>query len=221
MTINVLRIAAFAALFMAQEQIALAGDFLKSIKGNYIELFSSTTCLNHKYDNLWKSEAAKYVGVANAADAVRKLAGECQGTRTGEDAVAYYRQYGGMQFCCAFMQGVERLSLNGSHITGYDGNGKRLFTHKYHFIETDNNGSRIYESDDRQNDEFRYFWFRPDTPAETHHIEFRYGSDKQQLTQLMEGKYAYWMASGVREGHEEEWQKSIMLFVEENLGAKE
>ena len=30
-----------------------------------------------------------------------------------------------------------------------------------------------------------------------------YGSDKEQLTQLMTGKYAYWMASAVREGHEE------------------
>lgn len=57
----------------------------------------------------------------------------------------------------------------------------------------------------------------PDSSSETHHIEFRYGSDKEQLTQLMTDKYASWMASAVREGHEEEWQKSIILFVGENL----
>ena len=62
---------------------------------------------------------------------------------------------------------------------------------------------------------------RPDSPSETHHIEFRYGSDKEQLTQLMTGKYAYWKASGVREGHEDEYKNSIILFVGENLGAEE
>ena len=51
--------------------------------------------------------------------------------------------------------------------------------------------------------------------------EFRYGSDKHQLTQLTHGKYAYWMASGIRDGNEDEWQKVIILFVEENLGTME
>ena len=85
----------------------------------------------------------------------------------------------------------------------------------------DSEGNYIYESNDKNNDEFRFFWMRPDSPSETYHIEFRYGSDKDQLTQLMTGKYAYWMASAVREGHEEEHVHSILLFVDENLGSKE
>lgn len=52
---------------------------------------------------------------------------------------------------------------------------------------------------------------------ETLHIEFRYGSDKAQLSQMMDGKYAFWMAAGVRKGHEDEWRKGIVLFVDERL----
>ncbi len=217
---NVMKMTAMAVLLLVQSQMAWAGDFLKELKGTYVELFTQETCLNPEYDGLWKSEATKYVGEEKAGASIQKLVGGCQGTRIGEDAVAYFKQHEGMQFCCAFQQGVKKFSMKGNRISGYDELGKKVFSHKYHFVEKDANGSYIYESDDRQADEFRYFWFRPDSPAETYHIEFRYGSDKLQLQQLMEGKYAYWMASGVRQGHEEEWKQSIVLFVGENLGEK-
>lgn len=214
-----------ALMFMQVQNLAaqsLSGEaFLKTLKGTYIELFSSETCLNPKYDALWKSEATKFVGEAKADEAVEQLVGGCQGTRTGEEVVAYYKQHGGMQFCCRFLQGVSKFAFAGNRISGYDEAGKKLFSHKYHFVEKDAEGNYIYESNDKQADEFRYFWMRPDSPSETHHIEFRYGSDKLQLTLLMTGKYAYWMASGVRQGYEEEWKQSILLFVSENLGGKE
>lgn len=214
----------------AQDASPSGEEFLKSLKGTYVELFSSETCLNPKYDALWKSEATKYVGEEKADGAVKQLVGGCQGTRTGEEAVEYFKQQGGMQFCCHFLQGVRKITFSGNRISGVDKDGKRLFSRKYRFVGKDAEGNFIYESmgkgesaargdKDKQPDEFRYFWMRPDSPAETHHIEFRYGSDKELLTQLMAGKYAYWMASGVRVGHEDEWQKSIVLFVGENLGA--
>lgn len=204
-----------------KQESADGADFLKSLNGTYIELFTGRTCLNPKFDELWKNEAAKFIDEKQAETAVKQLIGGCQGTRTGESAAEYFKKHGGMQFCCAFLQGVEKFAFSGNRIAGYDSRGKKVFAHKYHFVEKDANGSYIFESDNRQEDEFRYFWFRPDTPSETYHIEFRYGDDKRQLTQLMEGKYAYWMASGVREGHEEEWQKSIILFVKENLGTEQ
>ena len=211
-------------LMQAQNMMAqtLSGeDFLKSLEGTYIELFSSETCLNPQYDTLWKSEARKYVGEEKADDAIRQLVGGCQGTRTGKESVEYFKQHGGMQFCCHFLQGVGKITFKGNQISAVDKEGKKLFSHKYRFVGKDAEGNYIYESKSGQTDEFRYFWMRPDSPAETHHIEFRYGSDKDLLTQLMTGKYAYWMASGVREGHEEEWKQSISLFIGENLGAKE
>ncbi len=195
--------------------------FLKSLGGTYIELFSTKTCLNPSLSTLWHSEAAKYVGENKADEAVQQLVGGCQGTITGEQAVSTYADRKGFKFCCAFLQGVGKITFKGNRISGVDKQGKKLFSHKYHFVEKDSEGNYIYESNDKTDDEFRFFWMRPDSPSETHHIEFRYGSDKQQLTQLMTGKYAYWMASGIREGHEDEWKQSVILFVGENLGVKE
>ncbi len=195
--------------------------FLKSLSGTYVELFSSETCLSPALSALWHTEAAKYVGEDKADDAVHQLVGGCQGSITGEQAVSTYANGKAFKFCCTFQQGVNKITFKGNRISGVDKQGTKLFSHKHHFVEKDSEGNYIYESNDKNNDEFRFFWMRPDSPSGTHHIEFRYGSDKEQLTQLMTGKYAYWMASAVKEGHEEEWKQSIILFVGENLGAKE
>lgn len=212
-----------ASLVYAQAPVheELSGEeFLNSLQGTYLELFSTETCLNPEFDPLWQSEARKFAG-AQAEAATRQLIGGCQGTRTGEEAVAFFNANGGVQFCCAFLQGVKKFCFSGSRISGLSADGQTLFSHPYRFVGKDTEGNYVYETQDGNTDEFRYFWMRPDSPKETYHIEFRYGDDPQQLSQLMTGKYAYWMASGVREGHQEEWQNSIKLFVEENLGQKE
>lgn len=195
--------------------------YLKSLQGTYLELFSEATCLHPQYAALWHNEAAKYVGEAQADGAVKQLTSACLGSKTGEEAVRYYAQNGGMQFCCVFLQGVQKFVFKGNRISGYDAQGRKVFSHKYRFVEQDADGNYLFESADRQENAFRYFWFRPDSLAETFHIEFRYGDDRSQLGQLMSGKYAYWMASGVREHHPDEWEKSIILFVSENLGGGE
>ena len=195
--------------------------FLKSLCGTYVELFSSNTCLSPTLSAVWHTEAARYVGEDKADETVRKLVSGCQGTVTGEKAVVEYADGKPFRFCCSFLQGVGKITFKGNRISGVDKQGRKLFSHKYHFVGKDSEGNYIYESNDNNGDEFRFFWMRPDSPSETYHIEFRYGSDKEQLAQLMTGKYAYWMASGVREGHEEEHVHSIRLFVSENLGTRE
>ena len=195
--------------------------FLQSLEGTYVELFTSETCLNPEYEFLWIDEAAKFVGKDHAQEAVKQLVGACQGTLIGEEAVAAYSPTQSFRFCCAFQQGVAKLTFEGNRIYGVDNQGQQIFSHTYHFVEMDSEGNYLYESDDTNDDEFRFFWMRPDSPSETYHIEFRYGSDKAQLTQLMTGEYAFWMASGVREGKKDEYKNSILLFVDENLGAKE
>lgn len=211
----------YAMSVSAETTPAQGAAFLRSLKGTYIELFTEAACLNPQYDALWHSEAAKYIGEAQADATVQQLVGACRGTETGEDAVRYYQQNGGMQFCCVFLEGVHTFTFSGNRIAGYDALGKQVFSHKYRFLKQDTDGNYLFESEDRQEDAFRYFWFRPDSPAETYHIEFRYGNDSTQLGQLMSGKYAYWMASGVRKNHPDEWEKSIILFVGENLGSTE
>ena len=195
--------------------------FLKSLNGTYVELFSTNTCLNPTLSPLWHCEAAKYVGEKKADAAVQQLVNGCTGIITGKEAIEVYSNAKSFKFCCSFLQGIEKFIFKGNRISGVDKQGKKLFSHKYNFVEMDNDGNYIFESNDKNNDEFRFFWMRPDSPSETHHIEFRYGNDKEQLKQLMTGKYAFWMASAVREGHEEEHIHSILLFIEENLGAKE
>lgn len=193
------------------------GEFIKGLKGSYIELFSKNTCLSTEYDDLWKSETLKYIDSAKADSVIAAIQGMCQGKRIGTEAIAYNKQNNNMQFCCSFLQGVSRFEIRGNRIAGYDSNKKLIFSHKYKFIEVDGNGNYIFESVDGNLDEFRYFWFMPDSPKSTYHIEFRYGSDKSQLSKMTEGKYAFWMAAGVREGHEEEWRNGIILFIDERL----
>lgn len=195
--------------------------FIKSLKGTYVELFSPNTCLSPELSSLWHGEAAKFVGEENADEAVRKLVGACQGVDVGEKAMSAYEQSGEFRFCCSFKGGVEKFTFDGSRIYGTDCQGKVVFSHPYRFVGNDEDGNYIYESCEDNNDEFRFFWLRPDSPSETYHIEFRYGSDKEQLAQLMTGKYAFWMASGVRKGCNEEYKNSVILFVGENLGARE
>ncbi len=208
-------------VFAGKAETLDGAAFLKSLRGTYVELFSPETCLGPALSALWHAEAAKYVGEDKADEAVRQLVGSCQGSVTGKQAVSAYANGGAFKFCCAFLQGVGKITFNGDRISGVDKQGRRLFSHKYHFVGNDSEGNYVYESNDKNNDEFRYFWMRPDSPSETYHIEFRYGSDKEQLTQLMTGKYAYWMASAVREGHEDEYRNSVILFVGENLGPKD
>ena len=52
----------------------------------------------------------------------------------------------------------------------------------------------------------------------TWHIEFRYGSDLDQLLKYMEGPYAYWLSAGIdADASPETIDAVIDLFVTENL----
>ena len=58
----------------------------------------------------------------------------------------------------------------------------------------------------------------PDTPASTYHLEFRYGSDVDALTQYNAGPYAYWLAAGFPADADQAMIENVItLFCEENL----
>ena len=68
-----------------------------------------------------------------------------------------------------------------------------------------------------QREETPAFSFMPSSHSRLpHHIEFRYGTDIESLSEFCTGKYAYWMAAGVLESSDSEQQESIRIFVEEN-----
>lgn len=139
----------------------------------------------------------------------------------GEEAVSRYAEYPDeTAYDCGFTSELSTLTVDGMTISGKDSTGNELFSHTYHYIGMEDvRGLYEYESDDANSGEFTYFYFAPDTPQETYHIEFRYGSDKEELDMYDTGRYAYWLPSGISTGYDQKMvEDCIQLFCAENLG---
>ena len=99
-------------------------------------------------------------------------------------------------------------------ISGTDENGDLLFSHEYRFVDglslAGLMDGYLYETEDGDAGEFRYFYMMSDTPATTYHLEFRYGSDADALAQYNEGPYAYWLAAGFPVDADEEMVKNVI-----------
>lgn len=200
-----------------------AAQLQKDLKGTYEELFSERTLLNPKWDAFWLSECEKAVGKDAAQATVDALKSSMTGTLTGEAATDRFGDgsdgwLNGFQFNCDFKQGVSRFVFDGKGgIKGLDASGDEIFSHKYVFDSYNADYDfYFFTSKDGNEDEFSCFAMRSDTPASTHHIEFRYGTDIESLSEFCTGKYAYWMAAGVLVDSDKEQRESIRIFVEEN-----
>ena len=154
------------------------------------------------------------------------LKAACTGTLYGDEAVtAYSDGTTDVQFDCFFINGISKFTFDGSKISGTDADGNKVFEHTYtdagEFSISGMMDGELYETADSDAGEFRYFLMMPDTPAETYHIEFRYGSDKDALAQYSEGKYAYWLAAGILEDRDDAMIENVIaLFCEENLAGQ-
>lgn len=115
--------------------------------------------------------------------------------------------------------GVAEITFDEGTVSGIDDKGNSIFSHEYEFCGYDEtNGFYEYKSTDDNEDEFTYFGLLTDTPASAFQIEFRYGSDLDELTNYTDGKYAYRMASGILKDCDEDMiRNSIELFCTENL----
>lgn len=199
---------------LAQETDA----FLAQLQGTYDELF--TVICAPEYDDVWLAACAEYGDEENAEAYAQMLKAACVGTLYGQDAIDAYGDGEEAVFDCFFINGVAQFVVEGNQISGLDANGETVFSHSYSYVDELESMMTfsVYQSDDEDSGEFTYFLFAGDTPDETYHIEFRYGDDLEALGQLMEGKYAYWLAAGIRvETLERDAEASIRLFCEENL----
>ena len=80
----------------------------------------------------------------------------------------------------------------------------------------------IYECDDPDSGDFTYFAFADDTPADTYHLEFRYGASSEDIANFTEGAYAYWNAAAFMKDYDDQELKDVIqLFVDENVGSGE
>ena len=214
---------------MAEESgdaAAEAQELLENVKGTYDELFTVTNA--EEYDQIWLDRCAAVVGDEAAAETADLLKNACAGTLYGEEAVeAYGDGSEGAQFDCFFINGVSQFVFDGNTISGLDENGEEVFSHEYTFLREASlmegmMDGYLYETEDEDAGEFKYFFLLPDTPATTYHIEFRYGSDEQALESYNEGPYAYWLAAGILADRDEQMVDDVIsLFCEENLAEME
>ena len=216
--------AAFGVAETADDS-AEALALLENIKGTYEPLFPVITA--PEYDQIWMDPCVAALGEEGASEMVEMLKSACCGTIYGQEAVdAFGDGSNGAQFDCLFINGVSRITFDGTVISGVDENGNAVFSHEYayagHLSLAGMMDGYLFETADADAGEFRYFYMMPDTPATTYHLEFRYGSDKDNLAAYNAGPYAYWLAAGFPVDADEEMIKNVItLFCEENLGEEE
>lgn len=194
-----------------------AEQLLVDLKGTYEELWP--VILDSKYDQTWLDDCKAVVGEQDAEAAAQQMKTACMGKLTGQEAVDTYTKVPTAAFNCEFTQNVKQFVFDGNKISGLDADGKEVFSHTYKYVDYNADLDFYeYQSEDADSGEFTWFFLRSDTPASTWHIEFRYGSDQDALSEYVTGKYAYWMAAGIlTDCSEEDIGKAINLFCEENL----
>ena len=202
---------------------------LESIQGSYIELFPEFA--KEEFHDYWIECIRKYVDDPESAEVFYKmLVGSCMGKLKGQEAIkAYTADPDSIVFDCFFTDSIAKIVVDGEVISGFDAEGKTVFSHTYTYTEDipmniggmtfEGMNFHIYKAD-AEDDAFTYFAFADDTPAETYHLEFRYGPTLENIGAYYEGDYAYWLAAGISENYTESsmMQDCIKLFVDENMG---
>lgn len=202
------------------DDAAAAAQLLEDVKGTYVPLFPVITA--PEYDQLWLDPCVEAVGEEAAPAVAEMLKTACSGTIYGQEAVdAFGDGSNGAQFDCAFINGVDTITFDGATISGTL-EGNEVFRHEYAYVGPLSLGGMmdgtLYETADADAGEFKYFYMMPDTPATTYHLEFRYGSDVDALTQYNAGPYAYWLAAGFPADADQAMIENVIaLFCEENL----
>lgn len=151
------------------------------------------------------------------------LLSSCMADIYGQEAIdAYAEDPDSMAFDCYFLGGVAEFTIDGNTISGTDEDGNEVFSGEYAYVETDENGAYLYQSEDEDAGQFTWFWFAPDTMEDTWHLEFRYSDDKADLASWFEGDYAYWNVGAIAADYsQEDMENAIHLFATENLAAEE
>ena len=202
-----------------------AAKLLEDVKGTYEPLFPVIT--KPEYDQIWLDPCIAVLGEEAGPQMAEMLKAACNGTIYGQEAVdAFGDGSNGAQFDCVFINGVSTITFDGAAISGADENGNQVFSHEYAYAgKLSLSGlmeGYLFETADESAGEFKYFYMMSDTPTTTYHLEFRYGSNTDDLSKYNEGSYAYWLAAGFPADADEEMIKNVItLFCEENLAGEE
>ena len=183
---------------------------------------------------IWYDYCAAVVGEENAADTVAFMQGYISSDLYGEEAIQVFGDgQNGMAFDCFYINDAASFTFDGDTITTTRTDGSSE-THTYEYLGQYSIGEGetmeyfgeeisvafpcyVYKSTDDAG-EFTYFFLRDDTMEETYHIEFRYGSDLEDLQGYFVGPYAYWLSAGFdADADEATLEKVIALFCLENM----
>lgn len=197
----------------------------------YNNLFD--TILDEKYNELWEKYCAAVVGEDNADSAVASLKGSISSDYYGQEAIDRIAETGVAAFDCWYINDAAQFTFKDDQATIKLTDGTES-THTYEYIGQYNVGEGetlnwggvemspafpcdVYKSTDEAG-EFNYFFFRDDTMDATYHIEFRYGSDLEELQGYFKGKYAYWLSAGIdADADLDTIDNCIALFCLENM----
>ena len=235
LVLSVGSVSAFAA--ETEEAVPAPVVSLEDLQGTYVELFPEFE--KEEYKDVWITRLKEAAGLdeETAAAAREMMIAMMESEIYGEEALelaAEDPEYG--MFDCYFINGPVTITVEGDEIYGTDEQGNEVFRHPYAFEEKmkmdlgeEMNAMYaeiiseeewptmdVYVAEDAE-DDFKYFAFAGDTPAETYHIEFRYGAQKEGLASYYDGAYACWLAAGIPADYSEELiTDCINLFVDEN-----
>ena len=204
---------------------AEAAALLEAVKGTYEPLFPVIT--KPEYDQIWLDPCVAAMGEEAGPGIAEMLKAACNGTIYGQEAAdAFGDGSNGAQFDCLFINGVSTITFDGAVISGADENGNQVFSHEYAYAgKLSLSGlmeGYLFETADEDAGEFKYFYMMSDTPATTYHLEFRYGSNTDDLAKYNEGPYAYWLAAGFPVDADDEMIRNVItLFCEENLAEEQ
>ena len=232
----------FATHFAAANTVSLTETAFSGVVGTngsraYVGLFKPTI-FDETYDETWKLYCAQCGYADNSADTAASLKASISAETWGATAVEGQTTFN----CELHPTGNEVLTFSVDDGVYKLNDGTNTYT--YDYLGISYMGARedwhavmpnyvpegfvvsydcaVYKAKEDNAGEYKYVLLLPDTPEETYHIEFRYGSDIDALQKALSGKYSFWLAAGIPQDADETMIDNVIkLFVTENLAKGE
>lgn len=233
-------LAAISAALESAKSVKISETAFKDLAGSsnsrtYKGLFAPTI-LKSDYDSIWLKYITPLMGSEKAEETAKMLKSSISAPTYGKNLSEEQKKSG--HFNCELHPEDTRLTfaVDDGKYTLSDGTN----TYSYEYLGISYMGKNddwnslfpgmipegesfsyecaVYKAKEENAGEYKYLLLLPDTPEETYHIEFRYGSNINDLQSALNGEYAFWLAAGIPSDADSTMIENVIkLFVEENL----